>query len=224
MLACLFLLPVGFEHTECWPFLCPDSWKLAHIKLRSWLHQRADRMAELYHTDAHSCEQNQKKPSQTDFRKHWFWHHQFNALWFVDTHCFWSPVGKFLILSALHNEKLWLLWAQFSFSPFRALKSIQFHRPSSYLCSYQKRHWSSCGMNYLFIYSLQMFLWPGKLWCAGRAFLSLMLPLILQRSRRGFKGHLKSSLLLFDDPFNISLQFCFTKSSLLAVFMLLLFS
>lgn len=115
MLACLFLLPVGFEHTECWPFLCPDSWKLTHIKLRSWLHQRADRMAELYHTDAHSCEQNQKKPSQTDFRKHWFWHHQFNALWFVDTHCFWSPVGKFLILSALHNEKLWLLWAQFSF-------------------------------------------------------------------------------------------------------------
>lgn len=94
---------------------------------------------------------------------------------------------------------------------YRALKSIQFHRLSSYLCSYQKRCWSSYGMNYLFIYSLQMFLWPGKLWCSGRAFLSLMLPLILHRSRRGFKGHLKSSLLLFDDPFNISLQFCFTS-------------
>jgi len=51
-----------------------------------------------------------------------------------------------------------------------------------------------------------------------KPFLSLMLPFILRRSRRGFKGHLKSSLLLFDSPFNISLQFCFTKSSLLTAF------
>lgn len=55
-------------------------------------------------------------------------------------------------------------------------------------------------------------------------FLSLLLPLILHRSHRGFKGHLKGSLLLFDSLFNISLQFCFTKSSLLTALWLLLFS
>lgn len=127
----------------------------------------------------------------------------------------WASFRSFLLCIMSSSDSLSSVLLLF----YRPLKSIQFHRLPSYLCSYQKRCRSSCGMNYLFIYSLQMFLWPGKQWCAGRAFLSLMLPLILYRSRRGFKGHLKSSLLLFDDPFNISLQFCFTKSSLLAVFM-----
>lgn len=137
---------------------------------------------------------------------------------FTDIQGIWSLVGKFLFLSALHNEQPGLS-SSVSSTSFSGLWN-----PSSFTdllptCAHIGKVAETSGgwIIYLYIH-YKYFFDLVKSSELEKPFLSLMSPLILRRSHSGFKGHLKFSLLLFDSPFNISLQFCFTKSSLLTVF------
>lgn len=134
----------------------------------------------------------------------------------IASEALWANFCSFLL--CITSKLGSVLWAQFS-ECFTGLWNSSIFTDLLPTCVHIRKDAETAGgcIIYLFIH-YKCFFDLVKCGELEKPFLSLMLPPILCRSRRGFKGHLRSSLLLFDSPFNISLQFCFTKSSLLTVF------
>lgn len=186
------------------------------MELHSWLHQQAGRVAGWHCTASCCCEQNQKKLSlgNTSFDSSTL--KTCGSQIRIASEALWENFCSFLL--CITSDAGSVLWAPFSdcFTSLRnSASSTDLLLPVFILEKVLKRLGDELSI-YLFITNVSL-TWQNVVsWKS--LFLSFMLHLILRRCRRGFKGHLKSSLLLFDRPFTISLQFCFTKSSLLTTF------